>query len=49
MASIIIVIETIVGLVKTIFYCLLIYLIFWFIEDDIVMPQDWAFYSILGG
>ena len=37
------------GLANTIFYCLLIYLIFLFIKDDIVMPADWAFYSILGG
>ena len=44
-----IVIETVLGIVNIIFYCLLIYLIFWFIKDDIVMPADWAFYSILGG
>jgi hypothetical protein len=41
--------ETVLGIVNIIFYCLLIYLIFWFIKDDIVMPADWAFYSILGG
>ena len=37
------------GLANTIFYCLLIYLIFWFIKDEIVMPSDWAFYVIVGG
>ena len=44
-----IIIEIVLGIVQTIYFCLLIYLIYWFIEDDIVMPQDWAFYSILGG
>jgi len=37
------------GLANTIFYCLFIYLIFWFIKDDIVMPSDCNFFVIVGG
>jgi hypothetical protein len=44
-----IIIEIVLGIVTTIFYCLLIYLIFLFIKDEIVMPPNWVFYSIVGG
>lgn len=41
--------EIVLGIVQTIYFCLLIYLIYWFIEDDIVMPPNWFFLTIVGG